>query len=109
MPARHWWDVEWRKQNHQAVFNWDQRPGANSHNAWWTGDAGQVAWFLYGYESVRLPAPLLEDDSQERLVQRPVAGSRHKGIDVHFNKRLAGGARAGNEAKRGTRGHPPRH
>ena len=40
MPARHWWDVEWRKQNHQAVFNLDQRPGASSNNAWWTGDAG---------------------------------------------------------------------
>jgi hypothetical protein len=40
MPARHWWDLEWRKQNHQAVFNLDQRPGASSNNAWWTGDAG---------------------------------------------------------------------
>ena len=57
--ARHWWDVEWRKQNHQAVFNLDQRSGASSNNAWWTGDAGQVAWFLYGYESLWMPASLV--------------------------------------------------
>jgi hypothetical protein len=76
MPARHWWDVEWRKQNHQAVFNLDQRPGAGSSNAWWTGDAGQVAWFLYGYESLWMPMSQLEDNSQDRLAQALFAGSR---------------------------------
>jgi FAD/FMN-containing dehydrogenase len=102
MPARHWWDVEWRKQNHQAVFNFDQRPGANSSNAWWTGDAGQVAWFLYGYESLWMSASLLEEDSQERLAQALFAGSRHKDIELHFNKGLAGGPREALEATRDT-------
>ena len=102
MPARHWWDVEWRKQNHQAVFNLDQRPGASSNNAWWTGDAGQVAWFLYGYESLWMPASLLEDDSRERLAQALFAGSRHKDIELHFNKGLAGGPREAIEATRDT-------
>jgi FAD/FMN-containing dehydrogenase len=106
MPARHWWDVEWRKQNHQAVFNLDQRPGANSNNAWWTGDAGQVAWFLYGYESLWMPASLLEDDSQERLAQALFAGSRHKDIELHFNKGLAGGPREAMEATRDTATNP---
>jgi FAD/FMN-containing dehydrogenase len=102
MPARHWWDVEWRKQNHQAVFNFDQRPEASSSNAWWTGDAGQVAWFLYGYESLWMPASLLEEDSQERLAQALFAGSRHKDIELHFNKGLAGGPREALEATRDT-------
>src|SRR5271157_3028582 len=106
MPARHWWDVEWRKQNHQAVFNLDQRPGASSNNAWWTGDAGQVAWFLYGYESLWMPESLLGDDSQERFAQALFAGSRHKDIELHFNKGLAGGPREAVEATRNTATNP---
>src|SRR5580693_8274515 len=106
IPARHWWDVEWRKQNHQAVFNLDQRPGASSNNAWWTGDAGQVAWFLYGYESLWMPASLLEDDSQERLAQALLAASRHKDIELHFNKGLAGGPGEAIEATRDTATNP---
>jgi hypothetical protein len=106
LPARHWWDVEWRKQNHQAVFNSDQRPGVSSTNAWWTGDAGQVAWFLYGYESLWMPASLLDDDSQERLAQALFAGSRSKEIELHFNKGLAGGPREAKEVTRGTVTNP---
>ena len=106
MPARHWWDVEWRKQNHQAVFNLDQRPGASSNNAWWTGDGGQVAWFLYGYESLWMPASLLEDDSQERLAQALFSGSRYKTIELHFNKGLAGAPREAIEATRDTATNP---
>jgi len=106
MPARHWWDVEWRKQNHQAVFNLDQRPGASSNNAWWTGDGGQVAWFLYGYESLWMPASLLEDDSRERLAQALFAGSRHQNIELHFNKGLGGGSPEAIEATRDTATNP---
>jgi FAD/FMN-containing dehydrogenase len=106
MPARHWWDVGWRKQNHQAVFNLDQRPGAGSGNAWWTGDGGQVAWFLYGYESLWMPASLLETGSQERLAQALFAGSRHKDIELHFNKGLGGAPREAVEATRDTATNP---
>jgi FAD/FMN-containing dehydrogenase len=104
MPARHWWDVEWMRQNHHPVFSLDPRPGASSHNAWWTGDAGQVAWFLYGYESLWIPASLL--DSQERLAQALFAGSRHKDIELHFNKGLAGAPQEAVEATRDTATNP---
>jgi FAD/FMN-containing dehydrogenase len=106
MPARHWWDVEWRKQNHQAVFDSDQRPGASSNNVWWRGDAGQVAWFLYGYESLWMPASLLDDDSQERLAQALFAASRYKGIELHFNKGLAGAPHQAIAATRDTATNP---
>ena len=106
MPARHWWDVEWRKQQHQEVFSLDQRAGASSINAWWTGDGGQVAWFLYGYESLWLPASLLEADSQEHLAQALFAGSRHKTIELHFNKGLAGAPKEAIDATRDTATNP---
>ena len=90
MPARHWWDVDWRKEHHHEVFKSDPRPGASANNVWWTGDGGQVAWTIYGYESLWLPASLLDADSQERLANALFAGSRHDWVELHFNKGIAG-------------------
>jgi FAD/FMN-containing dehydrogenase len=90
MPARGWWDVEWRKEHKHRVFVSDTSASASPNHVWWTGDAGQVGWFIYGFESLWLPASLLEDDSQERLAAALFAGSRHSGLELHFNKGLAG-------------------
>jgi hypothetical protein len=106
MPARHWWDVEWRKEHDQHVFDSDARPGEFDNNVWWTGDAGQVAWTIYGFESLWLPASLLEDDSQERLADALFAGSRYQLIELHFNKGLAGAPREAIEAARDTATNP---
>jgi hypothetical protein len=59
----------------------DPRPGAGPANVWWTGDGGQVGWFIYGFESLWLPASLLEDDSQERLANALFASARHGGCE----------------------------
>lgn len=90
MPARHWWDVAWRKENQQHVFVADPRSGAGLNNVWWTGDGGQVGWFIYGFDSLWLPAALLQDDSQERLANALFSASRHEEVELHFNKGLAG-------------------
>ncbi len=90
MPARHWWDVDWRKEQHHDVFLADSRPGASATNVWWTGDGGQVAWTIYGYESLWLPASLLHESSAERLADALFAGSRYNSIELHFNKGLGG-------------------
>jgi hypothetical protein len=104
MPARHWWDVEWRKEQHQHVFDSDTRLGASPNNVWWTGDGG--AWTIYGYESLWLPASLLEDDSQERLANALFTGSRSHMIELHFNKGLGGAPREAVEAARDTATNP---
>ena len=106
MPARHWWDVAWRKEQHQRVFDSDPRPGVGENHVWWTGDAGQVAWTIYGFESLWLPASLLEDDSQEQLADALFAGSRYELIELHFNKGLAGAPRDAIEAARDTATNP---
>jgi FAD/FMN-containing dehydrogenase len=106
MPARHWWDVEWRKQQHHDVFVSDPRTGASPSNAWWTGDAGQVAWTIYGYESLWLPASLLRDNSGERLADALFAGSRYNLIELHFNKGLGGAPSDAIEAARDTATNP---
>lgn len=106
IPAQKWWDVEWTKENRPGRFVADERPGASPNNVWWTGDAGQVAWTIYGFESLWLPASLLEDDWQERLANALFAGSRNKGIELHFNKGIAGAPREAVEAVRNTATNP---
>jgi hypothetical protein len=106
MPARHWWDVDWRKENHHNVFVADSRSGAGSNNVWWTGDAGQVGWVIYGFESLWLPASLLQNDSQERLANALFAASRHGDVELHFNKGLAGAPPEAIEAAKETAMNP---
>jgi len=115
IPARHYWDVQWWKEYWpeiafpnpnsnllvglldyalvhlmQPVLDFDNRPGAGPNDAWWKGDGGQVGWFIGGYESLWLPASLLESDAQQRLADALFASSRYSGVGLHFNKGLAG-------------------
>ena len=84
-PARHWWDIEGNPSMIQ-----DKRPGAAPGHGWWKGDQGQVGAFLHGYDSLWLPATLLQGEQRQRLVDALFAGSRYKQIGLHFNKGLAG-------------------
>jgi FAD/FMN-containing dehydrogenase len=84
-PARHWWDVAGNRSMIQ-----DKRAGAPAHHGWWEGDQDQVGAFLHGYDSVWLPAALLEAGERPRLVEALIAGSREQEIELHFNKGLAG-------------------
>jgi FAD/FMN-containing dehydrogenase len=106
LPARYWWDPEWRAQHRHPVFVADSRPSAHPGDVWWTGDAGQVGQFLYGFESLWLPASLLQDDSQERLVNALFASSRHWEVELHFNKGLAGAPADAIAAARDTATNP---
>ena len=116
IPARHWWDVQWWKEHWpeiafpnpngsrltglldsvlehvmpQPALDFDNRPGAGPNDAWWKGDGGQVAWFIWGFESLWMPASLLENDAQQRLADALFAASRHAWFELHFNKGLAG-------------------
>ncbi|MBV9297748.1 MAG: FAD-binding oxidoreductase [Verrucomicrobia bacterium] len=116
VPARRFWDLQWWKEHWpelafpnpganpliglfdyalahvmpQPVFQVDQRPGAGPDNVWWAGDGQQVGQFLWGYESLWLPASLLESDSRDRLANALFASSRYHRLALHFNKGLAG-------------------
>ncbi|MGB3549667.1 MAG: FAD-binding oxidoreductase [Candidatus Binatus sp.] len=74
----------------QPAFRRDKRPDAAPTDLWWAGDAGQVGWFIWGYESLWLPASMLENDAQERLADALFASSRYSEVELHFNKGLAG-------------------
>jgi FAD/FMN-containing dehydrogenase len=90
LPARHFWDAKFLKQNAPQLIVADDRPGAPEGNFLWVGDRGEAGQVLHGYRSAWLPASLLEKDQQSALSDALFAGSRHWGISLHFNKGLAG-------------------
>ena len=87
-PARYWWDAEARKAKGSHAFNYDDRPGTPVQNAWWRDDSEQVGAYIWGYDSLWLPASLLGD--ADHLAASLVAASRHQQVELHFNKGLAG-------------------
>jgi len=103
LPAQRMWDMQWLKEHwpeiaipdtnaliglfdyalahvFQPIFEIDDRPEAGPNNTWWKGDAGQVGWFIWGYESLWLPASLLESDSQQRLADALFSSSRYSSV-----------------------------
>jgi len=115
VPAQRMWEADWRMEHwpelvfprnghplnaivddillhvmHEPLFQRDERPGAAPSDVWWSGDAGQVGQYLWGYQSLWMPAALLAADSQVRLADALFAASRHAYIELHFNKGLAG-------------------
>ncbi len=87
-PARHWWDAAYRKARDSSSILSDGRPGAPAGNVYWAGNAIEVNVFLYGYESLWLPAALLEEP--DRLADALFAATRKFAVGLHFNKGLAG-------------------
>jgi len=104
--ARHWWDVVYRKSRGSHAMITDSRPGAPAIHAWWSGDQDQVGAFLHGFDSLWLPAALLEQDQQPRLADALFAASRHKKVEMHFNKGIAGAPAAAVAATKDTATNP---
>ena len=99
--ARHWWDI----QGNDSMIP-DKREGAPKFHGWWKGDQDQVGAFIHGYDSLWLPASLLQKDQRQRLVDALFAGSRHKKVELHFNKGLAGASAEVINAAKGTATNP---
>jgi FAD/FMN-containing dehydrogenase len=106
LPARYFWDADFLRRHATGVVDIDNRPGASPNHFWWTGDAAQVGSFWYAYQSTWLPASLLQQSDQSRLVDAWFAASRHWTLALHFNKGLAGATDAAIEAARDTAMNP---
>jgi FAD/FMN-containing dehydrogenase len=82
--AQSWWEI----QGNPSMIP-DKRPGASPDHGYWQGDQDQVGAFLHGYDSLWLPAALLEPAAQPRLAAALHAASRHQKVGLHINKGLA--------------------
>ena len=116
IPGRHWWDAQWWKEHWpeiafpnpddslwigllnyglvhlipQPVFKYDDRPGAEANDVAWAGDAEQSGQVLWAYESLWLPASLLDGSALTQFIDALFASSRFHQVELHFNKGLAG-------------------
>jgi len=90
IPAQAWWDAQGRRKTDPDAVVFDDRPDSPPAHAWWAGDQDQVSAFLHGYESVWLPASLLDNAQRPRLADALLAANRHISVSLHFNKGLAG-------------------
>ena len=104
-PGRGFWDPAALKRIPGLVVD-DDRPGAPEHNIFWTGNLGEAGWVVHAYQSVWLPASLLEPEQRKRLVDALVASAAHWEVGLHFNKGLAGGHPEASEAARDTAMNP---
>ncbi|MBV9890206.1 MAG: FAD-binding oxidoreductase, partial [Rhizobacter sp.] len=84
----------------------DDRPGAPETNVFWPGDQGQAAQVLHGYESVWLPAALLQPARRSDFVDAIFAATRDWTVSLHLNKGLAGAPAAALAAARDTATNP---
>jgi FAD/FMN-containing dehydrogenase len=90
VPARHLWDPDFlRTKVRQAILS-DDRPGASPDNVFWSGNLAEAGHVLYGFQSVWLPASLLEASRQEALADTLFAAAKLHPIELHFQKGLSG-------------------
>jgi FAD/FMN-containing dehydrogenase len=106
LPARKMWDVEFLKKNAPSMVFTDYRPGAPESHLWWASNQGEVGIFWHGYESLWLPASLLQKEQQKQLADALFAASRHWRVSLHFNKGLAGAPADAVAASRDTAMNP---
>ncbi len=103
-PAQHWWDAAYRKAHDASSILTDSTPGAPAGNVYWTGNEIEVNVFLYGFESLWLPASLLAEP--DRLADALFQATRQIEVGLHFNKGLAGAPAERVEAARDTATNP---
>jgi FAD/FMN-containing dehydrogenase len=90
VPAQHLWDPDFlRTKVRQAILS-DDRPGASPDNVFWSGNLAEAGHVLYGFQSVWLPASLLEASRQEALADTLFAAAKLHPIELHFQKGLSG-------------------
>ena len=84
----------------------DDRPGAPETNVFWPGDQAQAGQVLHGYESLWLPAALLQPAHRSELADAIFAATRDWTVSLHLNKGLAGAPASAIAAARDTATNP---
>jgi FAD/FMN-containing dehydrogenase len=89
-PARQRWDPDFLRSRFPRAVQTDDRPGAPRDNIYWTANVAEAGHYIFGYESVWLPAALLAANRQDALADALFATSRIWPMELHFQKALAG-------------------
>ena len=89
-PGRVRWDAEVLDRVVPGAMLHDDRPGAPARNVFWSANYSEAGHVIHGFNSLWLPATLLEPGARERLADALVAAGRHWTVEMHFQKGLAG-------------------
>ncbi len=89
-PGRHRWDGPVLEAFAPGTVLYDDRPGAPAANFFWSANLAEAGHFIHGFESLWVPATLLEPAKREALTDALMAASRHWAVELHFQKGLAG-------------------
>jgi hypothetical protein len=106
VPARNLWDPVFLKKHFPSAVLSDDRPGAPADNIYWLGNLAEVGHFLSGFQSLWLPASLLQSDRRSGLADALFAAARHWPVELHLQKGLAGGSEEAISATRDTAMNP---
>jgi FAD/FMN-containing dehydrogenase len=104
--AQDYWSAEYVKKNEPNRASFDQRPDAPEDNMWFAEQDTELGAFIHGYQSIWLPAALLDSRRRKRFAEALFAATRHWGVALHFNKGLAGTNAADVAAARDTAINP---
>ena len=105
-PAQRLWDAAFLQKNIPSSIDVNTAAGAPPGEFWWSGDADQVGQYLDAYESVWLPATLLQPANRGALSDAFFRASQSWGFSLHFNKGLAGAPPEAVAAARDTATNP---
>ncbi len=89
-PGRRRWDGPALEVFAPGAILRDDRPGAPPANFFWSANLAEAGHFIHGFNSIWLPADLLQPQRRETLADALMAASRHWAIELHFQKGLAG-------------------
>jgi FAD/FMN-containing dehydrogenase len=87
---RHRWDPDFLTAHLPQAIQHDDRPGASRRNIFWTANRAEAGHVIHGFESVWLPAVLLDPAQQPRLTDALWTATRWWPVEMHFQKGLAG-------------------
>jgi FAD/FMN-containing dehydrogenase len=106
VPARSLWDPVFLKTHFPSAVLSDDRPGAPNDNIFWSGNLAEVGHFISGYESLWLPASLLQPERRSALADALSAAGQQWPVELHFQKGLAGGSEHAVSATKDTAMNP---
>jgi hypothetical protein len=89
-PGRYRWDAAMLEKYLPATIRHDDRPGAPAANFFWAANLAEAGHVIHDFESLWVPAGLLQPEWQAALTDALVAASRHWTVEMHFQKGLAG-------------------
>jgi hypothetical protein len=80
-PGRGFWDPATLRRIPSAVMT-DDRLGASLANIYYVGNVDEAGQVIHAYQSLWLPASLLEVDQRERLVDALTAAAGHSQVEI---------------------------